>query len=690
MVRLYQRKGGEVLVDTGTADNQASQSVPMLADSRVVTGWSQAEAQAAGPSFAQSDPPADPAGGPDAISVPGDDNTYYVDDPATKIEEGPFGGNDRVFTSVSYVLTRDSQIELLSTNDHASTNPINLTGNGWSQTLIGNAGRNILHGGGGSDLLIGLGGDDIYYTDVSSTRLVEYVGGGNDALYVSVSYSLEVAGEVELLSTNDHLSTRVLNLTGNRYGQTIIGNDGDSLMDGGGGVDTLIGLGGNDLYYVDVAATRVIEYEGGGNDQVYVSVSYVLGAGAVETLAISTRSQAEAINLTGNAYGQSLVGNAFANILDGGGGTDLLIGLGGNDIYYVDVAATQILEYQSGGADIAYVSLSYTLGGSADVETLSTNNNGATAAINLTGNLYAQTLIGNAGANVLNGGGGTDLLMGLAGNDTYYVDVAAAQIVEYEGGGNDIAYASLSYTLGGSADVETLSVNDYGSTRAINLTGNLYDQVLIGNAGANTLHGGGGVDTLIGLGGNDIYYVDVAGTQVSEAAGGGTDAIYTSISYALAAGNEVEILSSNNYGATDAISLTGNASAQVVTGNAGANTLNGGAGADTLHGLGGADNFAFTTALGGGNVDAIADFSVADDTIQLDDAIFAAIGPMGALNPNAFATGAAAADGDDRVIYNSATGQLFYDADGNGMGAALQFATLASGLALTANDFQVI
>ena len=120
---------------------------------------------------------------------------------------------------------------------------------------------------------------------------------------------------------------------------------------------------------------------------------------------------------------------------------------------------------------------------------------------------------------------------------------------------------------------------------------------------------------------------------MTEAAGAGTDAIYTSVSYTLAAGSEVEILSSNDYGATTALSLTGNASAQVVTGNAGANTLNGGGGADTLHGLAGADNFAFTTALGNGNVDAIADFSVADDTIQLDDAIFTAIGADGRAQP---------------------------------------------------------
>jgi serralysin len=64
--------------------------------------------------------------------------------------------------------------------------------------------------------------------------------------------------------------------------------------------------------------------------------------------------------------------------------------------------------------------------------------------------------------------------------------------------------------------------------------------------------------------------------------------------------------------------------------------------------------------------------------------------PTGALNPNAFFAGAAAHDADDPIIYNSATGQLFYDADGNGMGAQVLFATLTGAPVLAAGDFAVI
>ena len=65
---------------------------------------------------------------------------------------------------------------------------------------------------------------------------------------------------------------------------------------------------------------------------------------------------------------------------------------------------------------------------------------------------------------------------------------------------------------------------------------------------------------------------------------------------------------------------------------------------------------------------------------------FTGIG-LGALAANAFVIGSAATTADHRIIYDATTGALFYDADGDGAGAAMQFATLGAGLALTNADF---
>lgn len=145
-----------------------------------------------------------------------------------------------------------------------------------------------------------------------------------------------------------------------------------------------------------------------------------------------------------------------------------------------------------------------------------------------------------------------------------------------------------------------------------------------------------------------------------------------------------------NGGDGDDVLFGGNGN-DVLWGEDGADTLVGGAGNDSLTGGAGLDSFRFNTALSATtNVDRVADFVAADDRFQLDDAVFAGIGPTGALATGAFRLGAAAGDANDRIVYNSATGQLFFDADGNGAGAQVLFATLTASPTVTAADFVII
>ncbi|MER8421734.1 calcium-binding protein [Mesorhizobium sp. M1329] len=111
---------------------------------------------------------------------------------------------------------------------------------------------------------------------------------------------------------------------------------------------------------------------------------------------------------------------------------------------------------------------------------------------------------------------------------------------------------------------------------------------LYGTSGDDVFHGAGG-HTMIGYGGNDTYYVDDIRDKEIEAAGGGTDKAFASVSHALAAGSEIELLATSNPSGTTAINLTGNAFAQTIQGNAATNLIDGGAGADTMTGYGGND-----------------------------------------------------------------------------------------------------
>jgi Ca2+-binding RTX toxin-like protein len=141
---------------------------------------------------------------------------------------------------------------------------------------------------------------------------------------------------------------------------------------------------------------------------------------------------------------------------------------------------------------------------------------------------------------------------------------------------------------------------------------------------------------------------------------------------------------------TSNINLTGNEVGQQVFGNAGSNVINGGAGNDTLFGNGGADFFLFNTALSAAtNLDTVSDYNVAADTIRIDNAVFTGLA-TGTLAAGAFRIGAAAADADDRIIYNSGNGNLIFDPNGNAAGGAVVFADLASGLAMTNAEFVVV
>jgi Ca2+-binding RTX toxin-like protein len=269
--------------------------------------------------------------------------------------------------------------------------------------------------------------------------------------------------------------------------------------------------------------------------------------------------------------------------------------------------------------------------------------------------------------------------------------------------------SSLSFTLG--ANFEYLQLTGAG---AINGTGNDLGNMITGNAAANTLsgldgddllNGGSGADKMYGGLGNDVYVVDDIGDRVTEGSqAGGNDVVQSSISYILTPNIENLILAAgaeiDGTGNGLANLITGNDSANVLSGASGADVLNagggddalfGGTGSDLLIGGDGADLFCFDTYLGASiNVDQIFDFTVAEDKIQLDNDIFTSVGALGTLGASAFFTGSAAHDATDRIIYDSASGNIYYDADGIGAGAQVLFANVTSGLAMTSNDFMIV
>ena len=156
-------------------------------------------------------------------------------------------------------------------------------------------------------------------------------------------------------------------------------------------------------------------------------------------------------------------------------------------------------------------------------------------------------------------------------------------------------------------------------------------------------------------------------------------------------GNAIENVIGGNTNDNHLFGLAGN---DIVSGGAGNDTVSGGAGNDTLAGDDGLDSFLFDVAPGTENADVVNDFVSDIDLIRLDARVMTALGASGEMSfgdARFFAAAGASSgqDADDRVVYDTITGQLWYDADGSGSGASQLIARLAGAPSLKASDISV-
>ena len=539
--------------------------------------------------------------------------------------------------------------------------------NGWDgqDTLLGGAGNDSLFGAYGGDVLVGGSGDDLLSGWIKD-QVLWNDGYDNIAVFSGVFADYTIAYGAGFATVTDSVAGRdgtdtlmtvtilqfadgmrsLFPLTGTSGSDMLIGTGLAETLDGLAGNDTVAGGDGNDTLTGGLGDDRL---EGGfgidtasyaGTAAVNVTLATAraqatLGAGADIIIGIENLIGGDGNDtLAGNALGNRLEGGIGSDLLDGGAGADVLVGGAGDDVYWVDDAGDIVTEASEEGVDIINSAVTFTLEAAIGVENLALTG---TAANSGTGNALRNTLVGNGAINGLYGGGGDDILQGLAGND-----------------------------------------------------------VLRGGAGNDALVGGSGTDNMAGGAGDDFYAVDSSSDVVAESEGEGIDTVGAAVSYVLGANVENLTLAAGSRATAGtgnmwANRITGNGAANNLKGGAGADTLDGGLGADTLTGGADADVFRFGSALAK-NIAKITDFNVADDTIELGG-VFLSLGG-GPLQASAFQSAASsvAATAAVRIIFNTATGALLYDADGAGGGAAIQFATLVrAGLVgtVTAADFVV-
>ncbi len=122
-----------------------------------------------------------------------------------------------------------------------------------------------------------------------------------------------------------------------------------------------------------------------------------------------------------------------------------------------------------------------------------------------------------------------------------------------------------------------------------------------------------------------------------------------------------------------------------------AGKVHGGDGNDTLIAGPHKDQFVFDATLNAAtNVDRVKHFDPGTDQLFLSKTFFPALSGLGTLTAAEFHKGPSAHDGDDHIIYQASTGNLYYDPDGTGLSPQIQFAKLDKHLNLHHSDFIVI
>ncbi len=385
-------------------------------------------------------------------------------------------------------------------------------------------------------------------------------------------------------------------------------------INAGAGVDTVFGLGGDDI--IDPGLAFGQEIDGGGGTDTLDFSDYFFGI----SVTIDLDSGVVFNTATGQGGGFSTVTD-FENYL-GSSGIDLVIGTSGAN-----------------------------------------NINGRLGNDTIEGGLGSDTLLGGSGNDIINGGGQNDFISGGQGND-----VISAQAGDDTASGND----GNDKITGGSGEDEL-----HGNIGDDIVTGGDGDDILFGELGLDILSGGDGDDVMAGGSGNDQFFgaggqdIISGGGQNDIINGGlshdtlvgnsGFDTLFGGSGNDTLFGNANEDTLSGG-GNNDV--LDGGGDDDTLIGNAGFDTLIGGAGSDVLSGGTGDDKFDFNNLAEIAN-DTITDLA-AGDFIDLAD-----IEAANAINLDFIGTsGFSGVAGQVRYVAAGGTTTIFIDVDGDGGGDA--------------------
>ena len=405
----------------------------------------------------------------------------------------------------------------------------------------GGVGNDVINGLGGNDTLLGQQHDDI----LNGGDGDDFLDGDADSVASELSSPRRWPG-VDILNGGAGDDT----IIGGADGDTVNGGDGaDKLFAGRG--DSVDGGDGDDRLEIR-GATALLDGGAGTDTAIFdfristvaytLDMSGVFAGGSGELNGATVRGIESVTQIWGSHHGDTIVlgADAPAVTVEMGSGADALT--------------------LTGGADTAH------------------GRFGDDTILGLAGD---DTLQGGDGDDYLDGGAGADVMYGGWNDDIFVVDDAGDRVFENADEGSDVIRSWISYTLT-TANIERVELM---GDAELSVTGDGLANVLVGNSAGNVLDGGAGADWLEGGEGHDTYIVDNVGDRVIELFGGGSDYVFSSVSFSLA-GQDIEAIELTG---DQRLNAAGNALDNLLIGNSATNGLSGGAGADRMEGGDGSD-----------------------------------------------------------------------------------------------------
>lgn len=427
-------------------------------------------------------------------------------------------------------LTRSQSVDVYSVEQYnltgGSADDV-LSGSGLADTLTGGAGNDVLNGVSGADVIAGGDGTDTWQANLSAYTTQVQVN-----LDAQTSNAATISG-IEQLRLDTGAGYDRITANAGIYNDIISTGDGNDIITTGRGVDSVNGGAHADTLVMDWSGITGIDSGISHTDRGYGWWRFSSRSGDVlDYYGI------EQLNLTGGAGHDTLVGWGDRDTLNGNGGNDwlnsaagtaVIDGGAGDDAWAANLTAlngAMVFNAADSQTTAQMTARNFSI---RNIEQVSISLGAGNDSFSTAGYALNDTMNGGLGNDTLNPGLGIDQVNGEAGTDLL--------VLNFAGIDEAITYRDVGYGWWRYGTFNDRMYTDYINFERWNVTGGNGDDALagggladtlIGGTGNDTLNGGaGGADSINGGAGNDLWRMDVSGSNLAltltlTAAGAGT------------------------------------------------------------------------------------------------------------------------------------------------------------------------